>query len=118
MGRAHLGGRRTMTTPEGPWSRPPAPRPSRKGLWIWLGLLALVGGGFLLAARLLPAESADLDWGRAMRLFGMLALVSSGVVSARRFDLGATVRAVAGWAAIFAVLIVGYAMRDDIMRAA
>jgi aspartyl protease family protein len=85
---------------------------------MWLGLLGLAGAAFLLAVRLLPAESAALDWGRALRLFGTLALVSSGLVAVRRADLGATVRALAGWAAIFAVLIIVYAMRDDFARLA
>jgi aspartyl protease family protein len=110
-----------VSTPEGPWSRPPStppPRRSRRGLWIWLSFVAVVGGGFLLAVRLFPAESADLDWERALRLFGTLALVSSALVSARRFSLSSTVRAIAGWIAILAVLITAYALRNDVSQVA
>jgi aspartyl protease family protein len=71
-----------------------------------------------LAAWLLPADRGDLDWAEALRLFGVLALVSSGLVSARRVDFSATARIVAGWVAIFLVAITAYAMRDDVVRLA
>jgi aspartyl protease family protein len=77
-----------------------------------------VGGAFVLAAALLPAERGDMDWTRALRLFGVLALVSSGLVSARRFDFSRTARMVTGWAAIFLVAVTAYALRDDIARLA
>jgi len=85
---------------------------------LWLGLLAIVGGGFLLLAWLLPADRGDTDWSQALRLFGVLALVSSGLVSARRFNLAATARIVLGWVAIFIVAITAYALKDDAVRLA
>jgi aspartyl protease family protein len=88
------------------------------GLWIWLALLAGTGGAFLLAAWLLPADRGDTDWTQALRLFGVLALVSSGLVSARRIDFSATARMAGGWAAIFIVAVTVYALRDDAMRVA
>jgi aspartyl protease family protein len=88
------------------------------GLFLWLGLLAATGGGMLLAAKFLPFDRETTDWTEALRLFGILALVSSGLVSARRFDLGATARVVVGWVAIFAVIVTGYALRDDVLRLA
>ena len=109
-----------MSDSRGPWSQapPPKPRRPRLGLWLWLGLLAIVGGGFLLLAWLLPADRGDTDWSQALRLFGLLALVSSGVVSARRFNLAATARIVLGWAVIFIVAITAYALKDDVVRLA
>ena len=105
---------------ESPWARPePPPEPPRRrrlGLWLWLGLLATVGGAFVLAAALLPAERGDMDWTNALRLFGVLALVSSGLVSARRIDFSRTARMVAAWAAIFVVGVTAYTLRDDIAR--
>jgi aspartyl protease family protein len=111
-----------MSDPPGPWARPARPpeppRRRRLGFWLWLGLLAGAGGAFLLAAWLLPADRGDMDWTEALRLFGILALVSSGLVSARRVDFSATARIVAGWAAIFAVAVSAYAWRGDIGRLA
>src|SRR5579859_3063111 len=98
-----------MSDGRGPWSPAPLPpkppRSARPGLWLWLGLLAGTGGLFLLVAWLLPADRGDTDWSQALRLFGVLALVSSGLVSARRFDLSRTARMVAAWAAIFVVAV-------------
>jgi aspartyl protease family protein len=111
-----------MSDPQGPWSRPaPPPKPARRGrlgLWLWLGLLAGTGAAFLAAAMLLPAERGDMDWTQALRLFGVLALVSSGLVTARRFDFPRTARMVVGWAAIFLLAVTAYALRDDIGRLA
>ncbi len=108
-----------MSDGRGPWTQAPPPKPPRRarfGLWLWLGLLAIVGGGFLLLAWLLPADRGDTDWSQALRLFGVLALVSSGLVSARRFNLVGTARIVLAWAAIFIVAITAYALRDDVLR--
>ncbi len=110
-----------MTDPEGPWRRSPPPsepRYSRLGVGLWLGLLAGVGGLFLLAAWLLPADRSGGDWPGALRLFGVLALVSSGLARVRRVNLGATAKIVAGWAAIFLLAVTGYALRDDAGRVA
>jgi len=85
---------------------------------LWLGLLAGVGGLFLLMSWLMPAERGDLDWTEAFRLFGVLALVSSGLARVRKVNLGATARIVAGWAAIFLVAVTAYAFRDDAARLA
>ena len=112
-----------MSEPEGPWRAPSSPPPaspgrSRRGLWLWLGLLAAVGVLLLSAARFLPFERETTDWTEAVRLFGILALVSSGLASARRFDLGATARIMVGWTAIFALTVTAYAFRDDALRLA
>ncbi|HLZ82688.1 MAG TPA: TIGR02281 family clan AA aspartic protease [Caulobacteraceae bacterium] len=111
-----------MSDSPGPWSpAPPPPKPPRRarlGLWLWLGLLAGTGGLFLLAAWLLPADRGDADWSQALRLFGLLALVSSGLASARTIDFSRTARMVAGWAAIFVVAVTAYALRGDAVRLA
>jgi aspartyl protease family protein len=85
---------------------------------LWLGLLAVIGGGFLLLAWLLPADRGESDWGQALRLFGVLALVTSGLARVRRINLSATARVVAGWLAIFLIAVTAYALRDDALHVA
>ena len=105
---------------EGPWGGPPPGRPKkgfRLGLLLWLGLLIATGGVFLLLARLFPGGRSGADWGEAVRLFGLLALVSVGLVSMRRLDLGRTARNIAGWVAIFGLVLVAYAFRDELLAA-
>jgi len=112
-----------MTEPQGPWSRPPAsapqPRPrSRLGFGLWIGLLAATGVIFVLLAWLMPAERGDLNWPEAIRLFGVLALVSAGLARVQRVNLSATAKIAAGWLAIFLLAVTGYALRDDVARLA
>jgi len=107
---------------EGPWRNPPPPptAPKKRLRWgfiLWLALLALSAGAFFLLAHFFPAELSGLDQFQAVRLFALLALVSSGLVAARRVNLGKTARNIAGWAAIFAVVLVGYTFRDDLSSA-
>jgi aspartyl protease family protein len=112
-----------MSEPDGPWKSPrPPPRAPRRhtrlGLGLWLGLLAATGAAFLLLAWLAPAERGGMDWAEALRLFGVLAVVSSGLASVRRFNFSGTVRVVAGWLGIFLVAVTAYALRDDVARVA
>jgi aspartyl protease family protein len=112
----------------GPWGRrdgtkPPSapaagrkPRPPR--LYLWLGLLAAVGAAFLLLAWLFPADRGDRDWTDALRLFGVLALVTSGVARARArtLDLPAMARRAALWLGIWVVGVTVFVFRDDAAR--
>jgi aspartyl protease family protein len=88
------------------------------GVGLWLGLLAGTGALFLLLAWFLPADRGDMDGIQALRLFGALALVSSGLLRVRRIDLGATARTVVGWASIFLLAVTAYALRDDALGVA
>lgn len=107
---------------EGPWGgAPPPPAPDRRprlGLILWLGLLAAAAGVVALLANLFPGQLSAEDWGWALGLFGMLALVSRGILAARRVQLAATARYIAIWAAIFAVGLGGYVFREDLRDAA
>lgn len=94
----------------------PEPRQSRLGVWLWLGLLAGLLTLFLLAAWLLPADRSGADWPEVLQLFGVLALVSSGLARLRRINLGAMAKIVVGWATIFLLAVTGYALRDDAGR--
>lgn len=109
---------------EGPWGgpRPPAEPPPRRrpptGLLIWVGLMALAVGAFALLAWRFPGQLAQGDGYDALRIFGMLALVSSGLVYARRVNVGQTARHIAVWGAVVGALAVGYAYRGEIVEAA
>jgi aspartyl protease family protein len=105
-----------MTQPEGPWrdAPPPPKKGARGGFLMWLAFLAAMGLGFLVLTRLFPGRGPGSDWPESLRLFGVLAVVSSGLVFMRRIDVGQTARHLAGWAAIFAVAIAGYAYRGDV----
>ena len=113
---------------EGPWNRPPAQTPSPLpgpaptsgfpvGLAVWLGLIATAVVVVAVLARLNPTAMPKADRPDVWYLFGLLALVSSGLVRMRRFNLSATVRNLAGWTAIFAVIFVGYTFRGDLAAA-
>jgi len=115
-------GPKAMDDIEGPWGapRPPAP-PKRRmppGVWIWLALLAAVAAVFLLLMYLFPSRHSDMEWTQAVRLFAVLAVITSALARGRRFRLGASARAIAGWVAILALIVVGYVFRDDLGAAA
>src|SRR5258708_3957097 len=75
----------------GPWDRdepepPPAPR-GRMG--VWLAMLAIIGAIVMLLFKAFPGaiQSAD-DWSRVAYAAGLVALVSTGLLRARRIDWG------------------------------
>jgi aspartyl protease family protein len=66
--------------------------------------------------RLAPGQLSDVDRFDAWRLFGLLALVSSGAVFVTRRQLGQSVRHAAIWLAVVALLVLGYTFRDDLLN--
>ncbi|MGH7023783.1 MAG: retropepsin-like aspartic protease family protein [Caulobacteraceae bacterium] len=111
-----------MSEGHGPWGpeRPLGPPPRRfrlhlhVGALLWLGLLALAGLGVVALATLVPGQTEGGQGSfEILRLVGLAALVSSGLLTARRLDLGKAARAAALWAAILFVLVAGYVYRDD-----
>ncbi len=108
-----------MPNNDGPWGRKPSRFAARPGrVYVLLGVAA-AGAAILCAlSRLFPdALSSDLDRAYFVNTVGFLALVSAGVVMGRRFRTRETLRYVAIWAGIFAVMIVGYTFRDDLSAA-
>lgn len=105
----------------GPWGpeQPPPPPPERMhiraGAWVWLAMLAAAGLLILALSILVPGQTpGEQDTFGVMRLLGLAALVSSGLLSVRRIDIGKAARWAAVWVAILVVLVLGYADRGDI----
>jgi len=118
---------------EGPWSRPATPPtpatpppgaqpPAPKGgfpvgLAIWLGVLAASAGLIALLIWRFPPAMPKADQPDLWYMFGLLALVSSGLTRLRRVNLPAILRNLAIWVGIFAVVLVGYTFRDTFSAA-
>ena len=84
-------------------------------LIVWLGLLAALGLLVWQLSVLFPGQvSSDLDQAYVIQAIILVALLSAGVVFARRVNLRETARNIAIWLAIAAVLIVGLSFRDEI----
>ncbi len=107
----------------GPWGpeQPPAPPGQKRlrvrpGAWMWLALVAGASGLVLALSILVPGQTLGAqDNFEVLRLVGLAALVSSGMLTLRRIDLGKAARGAAAWAAILIVLVLGYADRADIL---
>ncbi|MFI4935700.1 MAG: TIGR02281 family clan AA aspartic protease [Caulobacterales bacterium] len=106
----------------GPWDAPPSPPPARKpipiGLFIWLALIFGAALIFWGLTQVFPSQFETVDWPYALQALGLLALISSGLVAARRIRWGRTVRYMAMWAGVGAALVVGFTFRGDLVAAA
>ena len=112
-----------MSDDNGPWSRlpPPAakqtplarPRPHIQRRLIIIGACAALVIGGVWLARQFPAQLGRANWSDAAYAVGMFVVVFSALLS-RRLKFGQVARYGAIWAAIALVLLVGYALRDDL----
>lgn len=82
---------------------------------VWICVLAALGFGVWALSNAFPG-SMDSDFGiaRAVWLFALLALVSSGVVFSWNIKFGEAARNIAIWTGIAAVLVLGYSFRDEL----
>jgi aspartyl protease family protein len=104
-----------MTDANGPWGKKPARFAERhiRSL-VWLALVAATAAALWELSRLFPnAIGSDFDLAYLMYAVAFLMLVSTGIVTSRRFKTRETLRNAAIWVGIFAACIVGYALRDD-----
>jgi aspartyl protease family protein len=101
-----------MTEPEGPWGRMQADR--RWRFTLWLGVVAAAIGAVWLLATLFPSNLDGSDWADVARGVGLVALISSGVVGIRRFNLSEKLRHLAVWVALVSVLVVGFTYRAEL----
>jgi len=75
------------------------------------------GAAAYVALRLLfPGQLTAMDEADALRLLGLLALVSSGLVFARRMRFGEAARNAAIWVGLLALLLVGYSFRAELTQ--
>jgi len=106
-----------VTEPEnnGPWN---AQRKSRlsglpTGLILWLVFLIAISAGIWLLNDLFPGHlSGDTSQIFVVESVGWLALLSSGLIVARRVNFGKAIRDIAIWVAIAAVILLGYSYQD------
>jgi aspartyl protease family protein len=100
---------------DGPWRREaPSRRPS-VGFMLWLGLLVVLGLAVWQLSSLFPGQlTSDLDQAYVIQAVALIAFLSAGLIFARRINVRETVRNIAIWVGVGAVLLVGLSYRDEI----
>lgn len=101
----------------GPWRAPqdddrPPPVPRHRFV-LWIALMAALGCGVFLLSRLFPGQSGD-DWAWIARGAALMAVVSTGVLTAGRIRWGEKARHAAIWLGLGAVLVLGVTYRDEL----
>jgi aspartyl protease family protein len=134
-----LRGSPPVPEPQGPWSLPPTPPPGKSptpsasqpasspgdpparrvpiGLIIWLALIGGAVGAYVVFTLLFPGQTSGMDQADALRLLGLLALVSTGLVFLRRVKIGEALRNIAIWLGVAGVAVAGYAYRGELSAA-
>lgn len=104
-----------MRSPNDPWREDDdPPRNPGLGLIIWLGLIALVGLAVWRLSVLFPGQlTSDFDRAYVIQAVVLIALLSSGLIFARRINAKETIRNIALWVAIAAGLLVAVSYRDE-----
>jgi aspartyl protease family protein len=106
-----------MADEGGPWEpeqHQEARTPVQRGrLLIWIGLVATLGGVVWLLMKLFPGQSRDdLAW--LFRGVVLLAILSTGILTADQIRWGEKARHAAIWLGIAAVLVLGFSYRDEL----
>lgn len=108
----------------GPWgspggaSAPPPRKPSRLGLYLWLGAIGAIILVILALDRLFPGNGSPFSDPGLVQTLGFLALVSSSLLFVREFKLKQTVRNLLLWLIVGLVLILGFAYQGELMSLA
>lgn len=114
-----------MSNEGGPWGRqtqearrpvapPPARRFSGRGVWILLLVAGLAVLVFALARAFPDQVQTRQDWGDVAYYAGFAVLVGTGFWRLKRHSPFQLLRYGAIWVAIFAVLTLGYAYREEL----
>ncbi len=103
-----------MADSQGPWKQDPPPPERPKGrLVLWLAAMVVIGLGVWGLSELAPGRiSSTEDKSRVIYGVVLLALVASSLF-ARRLKLKETLRHAAIWVGVIAVLLLGYAFRNE-----
>ncbi len=107
-----------MSENGGPWQRPPErPRGGFPlGVVLWLVFAFALAIGIWLLADLFPGRLSSQESGADLvRLIALLALVSSGLLFARRINLGEAARNLAIWIGAAAILVLIYTYQDELL---
>jgi aspartyl protease family protein len=102
-------------TDPNPWARkgePPPPPHRGSRLLIWIALALAVTAGLIWLARQFPGAISSEDQPWLVYMVIWLALLSAGFVFSRQLKLRESLRNIAIWIAIAAVLVIGYSYRD------
>jgi aspartyl protease family protein len=97
----------------GPWGAPKG-KPSRTGLYLWLGVVTVAGLLILLLSRYFPTGDSLLGDPYMVRLVGMLALISTGLLFIREINLKQTIRNILIWTAVGGVLVIGFSFQNEL----
>lgn len=107
-----------MAADNDPWQQnTPNPGPRFPvGLVLWVGLVVAVGLGIWFLDDLYPGRlsSQDNSTLEIVRLVGLLALVSTGIIFIRQIRLGEVVRNLAIWTALAALVVVALSFRAEL----
>ena len=106
-----------MSEPKGPWNQNKEKGPHFfLGIFLWLGLLVFVALLLWSLFVLFPHQSSSGDdvYLEVVRLVGILALVSSGLVYVQRIKFGEVIRNISIWTGLASILLLGYAYRTEL----
>jgi aspartyl protease family protein len=102
-----------MSVP-GPWGRPGKRKASRLGLYLWLGVMAMAIAAIYALEQYFPSTDSAFGDPYQIRLLGVLALASSGLLFVREINLKQTARHVLVWVAVGGVLIVAFSYQHEL----
>lgn len=114
-------------TQKGPWENLPPRKPgekprrggaSRRGLFLWLGVLAALGVTLFVLDRWFPGSRTGADNAYMVQTLALVALLSSGLLFVGRTDWRRAARNAGLWLVVAAVLILGYAYQDPLKNIA
>lgn len=106
-----------MADNKGPWRDPPddetRPAIPRRRIAIWVALMVAMAAGVWGLSRLFPSQSGE-DWMWIARGALLMAVVSTGLLTAETIRWGEKARHAAIWLGVAAVLVLGVTYRDEL----